>query len=253
MDEIGSRKKTDLTKRAQQLCKSFSEVSWKHTTRCAFSHFMLHFDMWDFDGKPYLSDRGVSILKKEVAKVEDQEIVQLYHERCEDAIHETNLKYGKLCRRISFGILGDSRDSEEVVSDTWMALWNSIPPKRPESFKAYVCRVAKNLALKRYEYDHAQKRRCNYEDSLEELKECIGVQKGVEERILEKELTESVNRFLGSLPKEKRLLFLKRYWFLYSVKELAAENRVSEKTMSMRLARLRKQLKKYLEQEGYML
>ena len=184
-------------------------------------------------------------------KLKDQEIVKLYHERSEDAIHETDLKYGKLCRRISLGILGDSRDSEEVVSDTWMALWNSIPPKKPEHFKAYVCRVAKNLALKRYEYEHAQKRNCNYEDSLEDLKECIGAGKSVEDHILEHELTESINRFLGDLPKEKRVLFLKRYWFLYSVKELAGEYHVSEKNMSMRLARLRKQLKKYLEQEGY--
>ncbi len=184
-------------------------------------------------------------------KLEDQEIIRLYHERSEDAIHETDLKYGKLCRRISLGILGDSRDSEEVVSDTWLALWNSIPPKKPEPFKAYVCRVAKNLALKRYEYEHAQKRNCNYEDSLEELKECIGTKKSVEEHILERELTESINRFLDNFPKEKRVLFLKRYWFLYSVKELAGEYHVSEKNMSMRLARLRKQLKKYLEQEGY--
>lgn len=187
----------------------------------------------------------------EVTKLRDEDILALYFERSENAIRETERKYGRLCRKISFGILRDDRDREETVSDTWMTLWNTIPPKKPESFKAYVCRVVKNLALKRYEYEHAGKRQSNYEASLEELEECIDVGEGVEEHVLEQELTGSINRFLADLPKEKRIMFLRRYWFMDPVKDIAKDYHISQKNASMRLARMRKELRNYLVREGY--
>lgn len=103
--------------------------------------------------------------------MEDQKIIDLYTNREERAIHETDKKYGRLCTSISMGILNDMRDSEECVSDTWLTLWNKIPPKKPNPFKAYICRIIKNLSLKRYEYHHAKKRNSQYDLSLEELEE----------------------------------------------------------------------------------
>ena len=145
--------------------------------------------------------------------MKDQKIIDLYTNREERAIHETDKKYGRLCTSISMGILNDIRDSEECVSDTWLTLWNQIPPKKPNPFKAYICRIIKNLSLKRYEYHHAKK--------IEEL------------------------------PKEKRILFLRRYWFLQSVSEMARDYEITPKNMSVKLLRIRKELKEYLKEEGF--
>lgn len=185
--------------------------------------------------------------------MEDVEILALYYKRSEDAIWETDRKYGKLCRTISMNVLNDRRDTEEIMDDTWMAMWDTIPPKKPNPLKAYVCRVVKNLSLKRYEHNHAKKRQSNYEESIEELADCICGKETVESRILGKELEKSVNQFLGNLSKEKRILFLRRYWFMDSVKEIARDNHITEKNASLRLARIRQQLREYLIQEGYVL
>ena len=148
--------------------------------------------------------------------MEDQKIIDLYTNREERAIHETDKKYGRLCTSISMGILNDIRDSEECVSDTWLTLWNQIPPKKPNPFKAYICRIIKNLSLKRYEYHHAKKRNSQYDLSL-----------------------------------EKRILFLRRYWFLQSVSEMARDYEITPKNMSVKLLRIRKELKEYLKEEGF--
>ena len=105
--------------------------------------------------------------------MEDQKIIDLYTNREERAIHETDKKYGRLCTSISMGILNDIRDSEECVSDTWLSLRNRDTPQETESSKKNICRIIKNLSLKRYEYHHAKKRNSQYDLSLEELEECI--------------------------------------------------------------------------------
>lgn len=196
---------------------------------------------------------AINCRNKEVMKVEDKEILALYYERSEHAIRETDIKYGKLCRKISMGLLNDKRDSEEIINDTWITMWDTIPPKKPNPFKAYVCRVVKNLSMKKYEYNHAMKRRSNYETSLEELADCISNGGNVEDSALQKELAGVINRFLDSLSKEKRIMFLRRYWFMHSVKEIAKDNHISEKSASMRLTRIRQQLREYLIREGYVL
>ncbi len=184
-------------------------------------------------------------------KLTDEEILALYYERSENAICETDRKYGKLCRKISNGIILDKRDREEIINDTWLALWDAIPPGKPDSFKAYVCRVVKNLALKKYEYNHAMKRRSEYEISLEELADCVSGGGNVEESMLQKELVDVINQFLKSISRENRMIFLRRYWFMHSVKDIARDNHISEKSASMRLTRIRQQLKMYLHKEGY--
>lgn len=187
----------------------------------------------------------------EVINVEDKEILALYLARSEDAIRETECKYGKLCRSISFGILHDRRDCEECLNDTWLAVWNTVPPKEPNPFRAYLCRIVKNLSIKKYEYTHAKKRRGEYEASLDELADCIGSGKDVEDRVVRQELVHAIDRFLSELPKEKRILFLRRYWFLHPLKDIAGDCHISEKALSMRLSRVRAQLKESLVREGF--
>lgn len=183
--------------------------------------------------------------------MEDQKIIDLYTNREERAIHETDKKYGRLCTSISMGILNDMRDSEECVSDTWLTLWNKTPPKKPNPFKAYICRIIKNLSLKRYEYHHAKKRNSQYDLSLEELEECISKGQNVESQIELRELKWIIAKFIDELPKEKRILFLRRYWFLQSVTEMARDYKTTPKNMSVKLLRIRKELKEYLKKEGF--
>lgn len=180
----------------------------------------------------------------------DKEIIALYFKRSENAIEQTDVKYGRLCHSISIHILNDKRDSEECVNDTYLTLWNKIPPKEPNPFKAYICRVIKNLSLKKYEFNHAKKRNSEYETSLDELEECVSDGMKVSDSVEFEELKDAINMFLSELPEKKRILFLRRYWFLQPVKEIARDYGITEKNVSMRLLRLRKDLKGYLIDEG---
>lgn len=184
--------------------------------------------------------------------LDDSKIIDLYFQRSPDAINISEQKYSKLCKSIVHNVLSDRRDEEEILSDTWLTLWNTIPPKKPLSLCSYICRIVKNLALKKYHYNHAQKRCSEYETSLEELEQCLG-NETTEEKILHKELTETINHFLETLSTENRSIFLRRYWFGDSVKSISKTHHISEKTTSMRLSRLREQLKNYLQKEGYQL
>ena len=116
--------------------------------------------------------------------MEDKDIITLYWERSERAIEETDIKYGRLCRSISMGIVDDTRDSEEVINDSWLAVWNTLPPQWPKLFKAYVCRIVKNLSLKRFTHNHALKRKCVYEQSLEELNDCAGHGAAIDDAVM---------------------------------------------------------------------
>lgn len=180
----------------------------------------------------------------------DKEIIALYFKRSENAIEQTDIKYGRLCHSISIHILNDKRDSEECINDTYLTLWNKIPPKEPNPFKAYICRVIKNLSLKKYEFNHAKKRNSEYETSLDELEECVSDGMKVSASVEFEELRGAINMFLSELPEKKRILFLRRYWFLQPVKEIARDYGITEKNASMRLLRLRKELKEYLVKEG---
>ena len=132
----------------------------------------------------------------------DKEIIALYFKRSENAIEQTDVKYGKLCHSISINILNDTRDSEECVNDTYLTLWNKIPPKEPNPFKAYICRIIKNLSLKKYEFNHAKKRNSEYEASLDELEECVSDGTEASEAVEFKELQMAINMFLSELPEK---------------------------------------------------
>lgn len=134
----------------------------------------------------------------------DKEIIALYFKRSENAIEQTDVKYGKLCHSISINILNDTRDSEECVNDTYLTLWNKIPPKEPNPFKAYICRIIKNLSLKKYEFNHAKKRNSEYEASLDELEECVSDGTEASESVEFKELQMAIDMFLSELPEKKK-------------------------------------------------
>lgn len=180
--------------------------------------------------------------------MEDSRIVDLYWQRSEDAISETRSKYGKYCRYIAKRILENEQDAEECENDAYMKAWNAIPPHRPESLKAFLGKLVRRLALDRYSYNTAQKRDSRMAVCLEELQECIpSSSSDVAE---EEELRTAINGFLESLSENTRILFLRRYWYMCSVKEIAKSMDMSESNVKVTLMRTRNRFKEYLESEG---
>ena len=156
--------------------------------------------------------------------------------------------YGQRLYGIAYNILGNRHDAEECVNDTYLALWNTIPPQRPEPLIAYACRVGRNIALNRLRSDSTQKRDSRYDLSLDELAGCIpgaSLEHVMDGRIL----GQSINKFLATLPKMSRIIFLRRYYFGDSVKKIAGSLSLSENTVSVRLNRIREKLRKFLEKE----
>ena len=176
----------------------------------------------------------------------DNEIVELYFARDEQAIQATDDKYGKLCMQISMNIVESRSDAEECVNDTYLKTWNSIPPTRPNSLGAFVCRIARNLSLNRLRDLRAAKRNRELTTSLSELEACIPLPDEAAGR-----LPELLNDFLSRLDREERALFLGRYWYACSVKDLARKLGITPNAASMRLRRLRESLKAYLAEGGY--
>lgn len=182
--------------------------------------------------------------------MEDKQIVDLYWERSESAIAETEKKYGRYCHYIAYQILEDDEDAKEIVNDTYLKTWQTIPPKRPESLRPYVGMICRQLALNAYEKQHAQKRG-QLSLVLDELAECLpgndedwDVASGVA-------LHDSLNTFLQGLPKKARNVFVRRYWYTSSIAEIAKEYSMKESAVAMLLLRTRNKLKKHLQKEGF--
>ncbi len=182
--------------------------------------------------------------------MEDKDIIELYFSRNEAAIEETKQKYGGLCYRIAYNILSIHEDSEECVSDTYMNVWGTIPPSRPENFRAFICRITRNISINRYRRLHSQKRYNGMDTMLSELNDCVPSADNTEKEVEAKQLSEYISNWLDSLDDENCALFVRRYWFGESVKELAGRRGVSAERTAQRMLRLRKSLKKYLEQRG---
>lgn len=182
--------------------------------------------------------------------MEDKDIVNLYWARDERAIQESDLKYGKYCRSIARNILKNEQDTEECMNDTFLSAWNSMPKNRPEHLLPYLGRITRNLALDKYDYKKAKKRNNEFDVLLSELEECLADTKGIEEYLEMKEVSGAINAFLRSLSQEKRILFVRRYWYSDSVAELSKRFDMSESKVKMLLFRTRKALRKYLEKEG---
>lgn len=183
--------------------------------------------------------------------MDDSSIIELYWQRSERAIVETDGKYGAFCRRIALNILRVQEDAEECVNDTWHSAWRSMPPERPDSLRAFLGRITRNLSLSRWRASHAAKRGSGAVDALlSELGDCIPAPGGVEERVELGELSAIISRWLEGLDADDRALFIRRYWFGDAVKTLAAECGVSANSMAQRMSRLRSSLRTQLEAEG---
>lgn len=183
--------------------------------------------------------------------MDDAAIISLYWSRDESAISETEYRYGKYCRSIAERILSSAEDAEECVSDTWLNAWNAIPPQRPDSLSAFLGRIVRNLSISRWRKEHAQKRFSGLEALLSELEDCLPAPDRVEKEVEGGELTAAVERWLEGLEKEDRVLFLQRYWYGEEVKALAKAEGMGANRMAKRLMRLRRDLKRELEKEGF--
>lgn len=184
--------------------------------------------------------------------MEDFEIVEMYWDRDEQAIARTQEKYGRYCFKIARGILSDDGDVEECVNDTWLQTWNSIPPQRPEKLGAYVGKIVRNLALNLYSRNTAQKRGGSQTElALDELAEVIGHPSDVEENVSLDLLRDSINRFLRHESQQARNVFIRRYWYMSSVKEIARDYEMTESNVKMTLHRTREKLREVLQKEGY--
>ena len=180
----------------------------------------------------------------------DEEIIDLFFERSEQAISELAAKHGHAVERVVSNILGDPEDAEECVNDTWLGTWNSIPPQRPAPLRTYVCRIARNLATKKFHANLAQKRNSRYDIALDELAECIPDRGTVEETVDAKELARILDGFLDTLSYEDRFLFMRRYWFADPLADAAEQAGMSYGAAAVRLHRVRKKLRKLLMKEG---
>lgn len=182
--------------------------------------------------------------------MEDSRIIDLFFERSEQAIGELDRKYGAAVRKTAENILRDRQDAEECANDTWLAVWNSIPPQRPELLGSYVCRIARNLAVSKLRRETAQKRSAGFELVLDELAEVLPSGVDLEEELMARELLAAVGRFLSTLDYDDRYLFVRRYWYADPVGEIAAAMHLRENRVSVRLFRLRGKLRKTLQKEG---
>jgi RNA polymerase sigma-70 factor (ECF subfamily) len=176
----------------------------------------------------------------------DERIIELFFERSEQAIKEPDDKYGKVFHSLSFKIVNNRQDAAECVNDSYLATWNAIPPAKPNPLLAFVCKIVRNISLKRYEQNIAAKRNSHYDVAMEELEDCLVSTTTIEEEIAERELTGIIESFLDSLSKENRVIFLRRYWFSDTYADIAKQVGLTEKNVSVRLTRLRKELRKYL-------
>lgn len=182
--------------------------------------------------------------------LEDKQIVNLYFSRKEQAISETKSKYSSFCRKIAFNILSNNEDTDECENDTYLKMWNSIPPNRPASLKAYIGKITRNIAIDLWKKNHTQKRNTGIEILFSELEDVISSTSQIENEYELAELTSTINKWLSTLSKQEQSLFVLRYWQGESVKNIAKQWNTSPGKLSSKLFRLRKSLKSALEKEG---
>lgn len=184
--------------------------------------------------------------------MEDQKIIDLYWQRSEQAIAETDRKYGGYCYAIAYNILSNREDSEESVSDTYMAAWRAMPPKKPGILSAFLGKITRHLAIDRWRRRTADKRGGGETVlALEELENCVSGSESVEASMQRKELAILINRFLDSLPETERRVFLSRYWYVDSIQDIADTFGFSAGKVNSMLYRTREKLRRVLQKEGY--
>ena len=182
----------------------------------------------------------------------DEQIIELFFERSEQAINELDGKYGKVLHKLSFNILNDRLDAEECVNDSYLGTWNAIPPETPNPLLTFVCKIVRNISIKRYYAKTAVKRNSAYDVAMSEVANYILSPNNVETEIEAKELAYLIENFLDTLTVENRVIFIRRYWFSDTYKEIADRVGLTEKMVSMRLTRIRKRMREYLMNRGFL-
>ena len=183
--------------------------------------------------------------------MDDQTIIELYNQRDQRAITETQLKYGAYCMEVAYRVLANHQDAEECVNDAYLRTWHAIPPQKPYSLKSFLASITRNLALNRYRDNRTQRRGSGeIALALEELGECVSDGQSISEEYLMQELGEYVNRFLKKLSQKESNMFLCRYYFLYTTAEIATQYGMTEACVRTTLSRTRRKLRQYLEKEG---
>ena len=184
--------------------------------------------------------------------MEDSHIIQLFFDRVENAIEALSEKYGKLCYRIAYNVLADPSDAEECENDTYLRVWNTVPPTWPDNLRAYVSRIVRNLALDRVRYQNRQKRSVAADWMLSELSECIPSAVSVEVDA-DDTVAQAVASYLYTLDDLTRVLFVRRYFYMDSIETLACQFGMNASSVSTKLTRTRARLKTFLEKEGIVL
>lgn len=182
----------------------------------------------------------------------DDKIIQLFFQRKETAIEETSKKYGSYCFKIANKILNNREDSEECLSDTWLKSWDSIPPARPVHFNLFLAKIVRNLAISKYRSNHTHKRgKGEMALVLDELEECITGQSDVETLYMAEELQNTINRFVRGLSERDGNVFIRRYFYADSIRDISNRYHISENNVRVMLSRTRSKLRIVLEKEGY--
>lgn len=185
--------------------------------------------------------------------VEDSKIIALFFTRSEQAIQETDRKYGNYCFQIAWNILSNQQDAEESVNDTYLTAWKSIPPARPTRLSAFLGKITRHIALDRWRRRYAAKRGGGEPAlALEELEDCIAAKDSTEEFLRKEEFRSAMNRFLEGLGVNERKLFVSRYWYLRSIRELSEKTGLSEGSIKTQLFRTRAKLRTFLTEEDLM-
>lgn len=188
-------------------------------------------------------------MKGSEQKLDDAKIIALFWARNEDAIYQTDAAYGRKLLALSDRILNDRQDAEESVNDTYLKTWEAIPPNRPRYFFAFLASICRHLSLNRLDWNLASKRNAQVVSLTQEMEHCIP-DRMVEAKMAGKEIGKLLNLFLDSLPQESRVIFLRRYWYVDTVAEIAARYGMTESKVKMQLSRTRSKLAAFLEKEG---
>ena len=178
--------------------------------------------------------------------IEDEKIIEMFFGRSEQGIRELDIKYGKVFRKLSYNIVNSRQDAEECVNDAYLGAWNAIPPAKPDPLLAYICRIVRNISLNIYYRKEAAKRSSTYTIAMEEIEACAADPNTVEAEIEARELARIIESFLDTLTAPNRVIFMRRYWFSDSCKDIAEFVGLSEKNISVRLTRIRQKMKSYL-------
>ncbi|MCL1866034.1 MAG: sigma-70 family RNA polymerase sigma factor [Oscillospiraceae bacterium] len=183
----------------------------------------------------------------------DSQLIDLYQTRSEDAIGETQKRYGAYCRAIAMNVLHNAEDADECVNDVYLSVWNLIPPQSPTSFSSFIGRITRNISLDKFRKNTSQKRGGGGADLLfSELEACIPARNNVEEGVVVNLLSEAVDSFLSTLSQSDMTYFMSRYWYGCGVCEIAGRFKVGESKVKVSLHRTRKKLRTYLETRGYL-